>query len=255
VADPTITDKAVPAPVGYIVVGPSDEFPTMLVADWDGDIHATLPEGEAALRSCHAHGYVEGWRLYALVDPAAVPHLADQPATTDASVYLHALATAVAPLGYTEGDVKDAPYVRAVNAAREIHRLRDELASLRKLHDQRDAIERKRLTDRDTEAVQDQRIEIARALGLADDIVFDLGYLVDSIERLRQSADRDTETAALRAALDRVKAEHEHVYLDEHYRESARDKALYARCDTCGNLPNGTLDCPTLAAASLRGGE
>lgn len=82
---------------------------------------------------------------------AAAPHLADQPATTDAGVYLHALATAVAPLGYTEGDVTDAPYVRAVNAAREIHRLRDEVASLRTLHDQRDAIERQRLADRDTE--------------------------------------------------------------------------------------------------------
>jgi hypothetical protein len=57
-------------------------------------------------------------------------------------LYLRALTTAVAPLGHTEGDVKDAPMVRAVNAAHEIERLREEVAHLRRLHDQRDAIER-----------------------------------------------------------------------------------------------------------------
>lgn len=64
---------------------------------------------------------------------------------------------------------------------------------------------------------------------------------------------KDTEIAALRAALDAVAAEHEHTYLDVHYRQCAENVAAYARCDTCGNLPNGTLHCPTLAAASLRG--
>ncbi|WP_367128291.1 hypothetical protein [Saccharothrix sp. HUAS TT1] len=82
-AEPT-TDPA-PAAIGYLIVGPSDEDAragrASTPADfdpggWDGVVHTTVEDGQRALASCHAHGYVEGWRLYALTEVPAAPHTA-----------------------------------------------------------------------------------------------------------------------------------------------------------------------------------
>jgi hypothetical protein len=92
---------------------------------------------------------------------------------------------------------------------------------------------------------------IASELGLArDGIGYEEEAVAEELVRKHWPADRDTETAAL----DAVRAQHEHTYLNRYYRECEVDDAEYARCATCGNLPNGTLKCPTLAATSL-GGE
>ena len=50
------------------------------------------------------------------------------------------------------------------------------------------------------------------------------------------------------AAIDAVLGRHEHRLFNAYMRviEDAAE-AEYARCETCGNLPNGTLWCPTVA--------
>lgn len=62
-------------PAGYVVAG-RNRFDGPLVADWDGEVHASFGAGHTALVECRAAGY-EDWQLYALV-PAPAPAASEE---------------------------------------------------------------------------------------------------------------------------------------------------------------------------------
>lgn len=54
-------------------------------------------------------------------------------------------------------------------------------------------------------------------------------------------------------ALSAVLMAHEHKLMDEYVRLTTDvGKAKYSRCETCGNLPNGMLWCPTLMVIAVQ---